>query len=160
MSANLDDDPEFTDPVSKPRPRRGFRLGKLMVVVAIIAVLIALLLPGGRSVRPAARRARCTNNLKQIARALHNFEKDALGLTLMVIEAGEENAVPWMAPIDADESLVMNIGPTTKFHHSGGMNAAFVDGSVRFLKANISAVVRRAFLSVSGNDEKVAQGWE
>jgi prepilin-type processing-associated H-X9-DG protein len=65
-----------------------------------------------------------------------------------------------MAPIDADESLVMNIGPTTNFHHSGGMNAAFVDGSVRFLKANILAVVRRALLSISGNDEKVAQGWE
>jgi hypothetical protein len=49
MSANLDNDPEFTDAVSKPRSRRGFRLGKLMVVVAIIAVLIALLLAVGRS---------------------------------------------------------------------------------------------------------------
>jgi hypothetical protein len=39
--------------------------------------------------------------------------------TLMVIEAGEENIVPWMAPVDADELLVMGLGPTTKLHHGG-----------------------------------------
>ena len=63
---------------------------------------------------------------------------DAHESTLMVIEAGEENAVPWMAPVDADESLVMSLGPTTKLHHAGGMNACFVDGHVRFLKAEHS----------------------
>ena len=257
MSANFDNDPEFSDQVPKPRSRRGFRLGELMVVVAIIAVLIALLLPLNRSgSRPAARRAWCVNNLKQIARALHNYEEayevlppaytvdangrplhswrtlilpyleqqslyqsidlskpwndpanakalktvvtefqcpaargsqntttylaiagldgclipgkprrkaditDAHGSTLMVIDAGDENAVPWMAPIDADESLVMSIGPSTQLHHVGGVNAAFVDGSVRFLKANTTAAVRRALLSISGKDDDVANGWE
>ena len=72
----------------------------------------------------------------------------------MVIEAGEENAVPWMAPVDADESLVMSLGPTTKLHHAGGMNACFVDGSVVFLKANTPAEVRRALMSISGNDNE------
>jgi Tfp pilus assembly protein PilE len=76
MSAGFENDPEFTDSHSKPRPRRGLRLGDLMVFVAIIAVLIALLEPANRSVRPAARRAGCANNLKQIARALHNDEQD------------------------------------------------------------------------------------
>ena len=57
---------------------------------------------------------------------------DAHGSTLMVIEAGEENAVPWMAPMDADEALVMGLGPDTKLHHAGGMNACFVDGQRGF----------------------------
>jgi prepilin-type processing-associated H-X9-DG protein len=248
MSASFENDPEFNDITPKPSSGRSFTLGKLLLIVASIAVLIMLLLPATRSSRPAARRVQCTNNLKQIALALHNYEQDhkalppaytmdangrplhswrtlilpyleqnslyekidlskpwndpvnatasatklavytcpeavdtkntttylaivgpdgflvpvrsrrfeeitdGLSSTLAVIEAGEEDAVPWMAPFDADAVLIMKLDTKAKLHHAGGTNAALADGSVRFLKADTPAPMRRALLSISGND--------
>ena len=72
--------------------------------------------------------------------------------TVMVMEVPQKNSVPWMSPKDADEQVFLSLSTDDELQHTGGINAALMDGSVRFLSATMANEIRRAILSINGNE--------
>jgi len=97
------------------RKSSGFTLIELLVVIAIIAVLIALLLPAVQSAREAARRAQCTNNLKQLGLAVHNYIQQNNVLPLQTMYPASAD-VSWGWSYGWPLSLLPNIEQNTMFN--------------------------------------------
>ncbi len=244
-----------SDPKSKSRAaRHGLTLIEFLVVLAVLAVLIAFLMPTTRRTHGAARRSQCKNNLKQIALALHNYADaygalppactfdehgerlhswrtlilpfleqrplyetidlakpwndpvnaaalatpvsayrcpsakmpptattylgmvgegllfhphrprrlaevtDGIGETAMVIEVDEDRAVPWMSPVDTDETFLIRLDPKLKLSHAPGTHVALADGSVRWISQETHQIEsRRALATIAGGDQVVEQ---
>jgi prepilin-type N-terminal cleavage/methylation domain-containing protein len=87
------------------RRRFGFTLVELLVVIAIIGVLVALLLPAVQSAREAARRMSCSNNLKQLSLALHNYEDTHKGFPPAGIDSNQMSWAVMLMPFYEQKAL-------------------------------------------------------
>src|SRR6478672_1702803 len=99
----------------------GFTLIELLVVIAIIAILIGLLLPAVQKVREAAARAKCSNNLKQLVLAAHNYD-NANGKLPRLRGKAVSSILPQILPYVEQASKYNQFDLTVANVHSGTEN--------------------------------------
>jgi prepilin-type N-terminal cleavage/methylation domain-containing protein/prepilin-type processing-associated H-X9-DG protein len=108
--------------------RYGFTLVELLVVIAIIGVLVALLLPAVQAAREAARRMKCSNNLKQIALGLHNFHDTHSSFPKYT--SGSVGWTCFILPYIEQQALADQVRPTEGAYNAG-QNANRVMGKYK-----------------------------
>lgn len=107
---------------TRPSDRAGFTLVELLVVIAIIGVLVALLLPAVQAAREAARRMSCSNNLKQLGLALHNYESAFKRFPSSAVTRGGSSTQPWsgqsfLLPYVEGDTIFRRIDFSIGYHH-------------------------------------------
>lgn len=132
--------------------RAAFTLVELLVAIAIIGLLVALLLPAVQAAREAARRMQCTNNLKQIGLALHNYadinrafpmsialgpgtngEWSAQARLLPFIEQGNlSNLINWVKPYDEQPNVVSKRIPVYLCPSEVNDRSSVADGDAQY----------------------------
>ena len=80
---------------------------------------------------------------------------DPLHLTIVVVDVGPPNAVPWMSPRDASEDLVLGMLKSHTTPHPGVIQVLFVDGSVHCIGQNVNPRTWRALMTATGHDDEV-----
>ena len=116
------------------RRSRGFTLVELLVVIAIIGILVALLLPAVQAAREAARRMQCSNNLKQLTLAMHNYHDTykAMAPAYLPKRTGNLPAGAIIAPTATDGSF-----PVWSW---GAVVMPFIEGSATVDQLNVGTV--------------------
>ncbi len=112
---------------SSLRHDHGFTLVELLVVIAIIGILVGLLLPAVQAAREAARRMSCSNNLKQLGLALHNYHASFNNFPPSTITTGGSASQPWSAqsfllPYVEGYSVYERINFSLGYHHAHNKN--------------------------------------
>jgi Protein of unknown function (DUF1559) len=83
---------------------------------------------------------------------------DSRDYTVMVVEVGSDQAVPWMSPSDTSEQWLMNLKNDSRLPHPNVALAVCVSGRTLTVKKNASAEALRALISIAGNDDAIARG--
>jgi len=110
----------------KGRRLRGFTLLELLVVIAIIAILIALLLPAVQSAREAARRMECSNNLRQLGLAVHNYQETWGGMPPSAIVIAPRPGTLWTSDLGPFGRILPFIEQSA-FYNALNVNASYGD---------------------------------
>jgi len=164
--------------VSKPT-RRGFTLVELLVVIAIIGILVGLLLPAVQAAREAARRINCSNNLKQLGLACHNYaDKYSEGLPWnsdcgsqghnATIDYGGEvrlnvKSFSWMVsilPFVEQQALYDSFwfNEPVQTVNNNGNNSPNANPANGFINRNLKQTVIKGFICPSNNQPNLRQG--
>src|SRR5262245_35552495 len=138
---------------SSQRGRRGFTLIELLVVIAIIAILIGLLLPAVQKVREAAARMSCTNNLKQIGLACHNYHDTNQVLPPARVDDGATWAV-FILPYIEQENIHRQFDYLKPWPDQAAVAALQVP-----VKTFICPSRRQSMLSTQGDAGAGISGW-
>src|SRR5260370_39768494 len=100
----------------KDGSRQGSTLIEVLVVITIIAVLIGLLLPAVQAARESARRLQCTNNIKQLGLAVHQYIDSTGVLPPSMVLAGTGTKVAWSNGWSIHMRILPAIGQGNSFN--------------------------------------------